>query len=100
MWRAFARSNSKVALVFRVPLKVGAAQPLRITLNPVDYYTADQLGDAIIALGDSIAANKDFLLLQDRSSVVGLSFMALLLQVVCLKHEGFKEEKEWRLFHM
>jgi hypothetical protein len=45
---------------------------------------------------ENIGANIDFLRSLDRQRIVNIVFEALRMGVVCLKHEGFREEREWR----
>jgi hypothetical protein len=47
----------------------------------------------------NIHANRDFLRTVDRSHIVSTVFAMLLAGVVCLKHEGFHEEREWRAIY-
>jgi hypothetical protein len=100
MWRAFARAGARVALVFRVPLKVGRAQPLRTILHPVEYHSSAEVGAELSAIADNVVREKEFLAGADRRTVVVFAFLSLLLNVVCLKHEGFREELEWRLIYL
>ncbi len=99
MWRAFARASARVALVFRLPLRTGFAQPLGLFMSPVAYFTGDDLADELLAVRDGVVANQEFLRSTDRATLVGFAFFMLLLTVVCLKHEGFREEREWRIMH-
>lgn len=99
MWRAFARTTARVAIVFKLPLIPGFAQPLRLLLSPVAYFTPEELSLELIAVKESVTANGDYLRSLDRNTVVGFAFFMLLLGVVCLKHEGFKEEREWRMIY-
>lgn len=99
MWRAFARTTARVAIVFRLPFTPGFAQPLRLLLSPVAYFTTEELAAELKSVQDSIKNNLDFLRATDRAVVVGFAFFMLMLGVVCLKHEGFKEEREWRIIY-
>jgi hypothetical protein len=46
-----------------------------------------------------IRTNLDFLRSVDRSILVGTVFNTLMSAVSCLKHEGFHEEREWRVIY-
>jgi hypothetical protein len=48
---------------------------------------------------DSIRSNQPFLRTVDRSRLLGMVFMMLIAGVVCMKHEGFHEEREWRVIY-
>lgn len=99
MWRAFARTSARVALVFKFPIIPGFAQPLRLLLSPVAYFTPEELSLELAAVKDSVIANAEYLRSLDRNIVVGFALFMLLLGVVCLKHDGFKEEREWRMIY-
>jgi hypothetical protein len=47
----------------------------------------------------NIHSNADYLRTVERSILVRTVFMMLLAGVVCLKHEGFREEREWRAIY-
>src|SRR4029077_14302781 len=42
---------------------------------------------------------RDFLRTVDRTYLVRVIFAMLLAGVVCIKHEGFREEREWRAIY-
>lgn len=99
MWRAFARTSARVALVLRIPLVPSAAQSLRVLFSPVAYFTSEQLGERIAEVIQKVKANEAYLQSVDRQQVLMKAFFMLLLGVVCLKHEGFVEEREWRIIY-
>jgi hypothetical protein len=45
---------------------------------------------------EHVGANVDFLKSLERPVLVGYLFNTLVMRVLCLKHEGFHEEREWR----
>ena len=47
----------------------------------------------------NLGTSRDFLRSIDRQVVVGTVFIMLLAGVTCLKHEGFREEREWRAIY-
>ena len=99
MWRAFGNTPTKVALVIRIPYQSNATQALSIVFSPVAYMSeADVFAslDEVARLG---AENLEFLKAQDRQMLVTWMFTMLFANLTCLKHEGFKEEKEWRAIH-
>jgi hypothetical protein len=53
----------------------------------------------LLSVVDNIALNQDFLQSADRTMVCATLFYMLLTGVVCLKHEGFDEEREWRMIY-
>jgi hypothetical protein len=99
MWRAFSRSSARVAIVMRLPLTEGSAAPLNLLLSPVSYFTDTQVYGELHSVARNIEANRDFLQKTNRPSVVSVAFHMLVLAALCLKHEGFHEEREWRLIY-
>lgn len=96
MWRAFGNSPARVAFVFRIPAFSGAAIKLNLIFSPVAYLTDTEVHSAISTILHNVEENAEFLRTLDHKEIVGYIFTMLLAGVTCLKHEGFKEEREWR----
>lgn len=100
MWRAFTRGGARVALVLKLPLADEmAAASLNLLLSPVAYYTEAQVESELQSVINNIKANFEFLRAVDRRLVLATVFYMLVTSVICLKHEGFDEEEEWRLIY-
>jgi len=100
MWRAFARATPGIALVLRILLAPPtAAQSFHVLFSPVAYFTDRQVDAELNAVIENIRTNRDFLRTTDREQVLSVVFHMLLMAVVCLKHEGFCEEREWRVVY-
>jgi hypothetical protein len=99
MWRAFGRSGPRVALVFTIPLDSGVAAPLNILFSPVAYFDDARLNAEMYRVIAQIRGNREFLRTLERSRLIAMAFTMLVSGVVCLKHEGFKEEREWRVIY-
>jgi hypothetical protein len=99
MWRAFGREGARVALVLKLPDFSEATGALNIMFSPVAYSTESQAHDVLHEVAENIRANNDFLRSLDRSVVVGVVYNMLVVGVCCLKHEGFLEEREWRVIY-
>lgn len=100
MWRAFGGNNTaRVALVFKVPRYSGAALALNIMFSPVAYLTENEVHDVLQEIIRNIDQNREFLKTVDRQILVGIVFNTFLAAVTCLKHEGFREEREWRVIY-
>jgi hypothetical protein len=99
MWRAFGSNTARVAMIFNVPWYSDGAQALNITLNPVAYLNTEEAHAEINAAIKNIRENCDFLRSIDRSVLIGSIFNMLVAGVTCLKHEGFHEEREWRVIY-
>lgn len=100
MWRAFASSNvARVALVLRIP-KLGAGSAgLNLMFSPVAYLNEGEVHTELDTIIQNIRTNCGFLRSVDRQFIIGMVFAMLLAGVVCLKHEGFHEEREWRVIY-
>jgi hypothetical protein len=97
MWRAFGQSGpARVALVLRLPLHPTSALSLSILFSPVAYFADETLNNELAATADNVRQNAAFLQTANRVHLVATVFHMLLLAVLCLKHEGFREEREWR----
>jgi hypothetical protein len=99
MWRAFGGNSARVALVFRVPWFSGGAQALNIMFSPVAYLTEPQAHDVVHEVIKNVGANHEFLRSLDRQLIVSYLVTMLIAGVTCLKHEGFREEREWRAIY-
>ncbi len=99
MWRAFGGNAARVALVFSVPWLSGSSTALRILFSPVAYLDEDQVHAVLDEVISNIGANREFLKSQGRDLIVNWVFTLLLAGVTCLKHEGFREEREWRAIY-
>jgi hypothetical protein len=95
MWRAFG-SHPRVALVFDVPWHTPATLALGITFSPVSYLNGTVVHEMLERVVGNIAREKDFLAALPVGEFRAMLFQVLLSGVSCLKHEGFKEEREWR----
>ena len=97
MWRAFGGGAARVALVLKIPLEPGIAQGVGLSMSPVSYYSTDQLGAELASVAKNIETNAAYLRETGRQMVVASAFATLMMRVICLKHEGFHEEVEWRI---
>jgi hypothetical protein len=100
MWRAFGNSTvPRVAIVFKVPLLSGAADALKILFSPVAYLDETKVYEMMHSIITAANREVEFLKTVERQTVIAYIFQMLLAAVVCLKHEGFKEEAEWRAIY-
>ena len=99
MWRAFGGTAARVAFVLRLPLTYASAYSLRLILSPVAYFKDQQVDAEILGVIDNIRANQPLLCTVDRQTLLTMVFAMLLTAVVSLKHEGFHEEREWRVIY-
>lgn len=99
MWRAFGGNTARVAIVFGIPRVSGGASALNIMFSPVAYLTEVELESVLNEVIANIRENCALLRSIDRQIIIGTVFNMLLAGVTCLKHEGFREEREWRAIY-
>lgn len=97
MWRAYGRDAAKAALVLKMPIQPGEALGLRVLFSPVEYLTPEQLETEFLAAVQNIKQHIGFLKGVKPELLSNMAFFMLVLAALCLKHEGFKEEREWRV---
>jgi hypothetical protein len=100
MWRAFGGQQARVALVIKMPLEdINAGDALKIWLSPVAYFSDAEFCEELDNLLRNVALNLDQLKQVSRPILISSLFIMLVSMVVCLKHEGFDEEREWRIVY-
>jgi hypothetical protein len=100
MWRAFGGTTARVALVLRLPwFSGGGAEALNLMFSPVAYLREEEAQAVMADVIGNVRANVDFLRSVERALVVNAVFNMLSAGVTCLKHEGFLEEREWRVIY-
>ncbi|PTR10688.1 hypothetical protein C8R32_101218 [Nitrosospira sp. Nsp5] len=97
MWRAFGGNGARVGIVLKLPWYAEKAGTLNVSFSPVAYLPKDKAHEMMDKVIGNIDANSDFLRSVDRSLIVKAVFSMLEFSVECLKHEGFHEEREWRV---
>ena len=99
MWRAFGGTGTRVGIVLRFPYVSISAVSLALIFSPVAYLPesgAHRVIDQVIA---NVQANRDYLRALKREVLAQLVFQMFASGIVCLKHEGFHEEREWRAIY-
>jgi hypothetical protein len=99
MWRAFGGNTARVAIVVSIPKYSGAAISMNLLFSPVAYLREDEVYEVINEIIENVGENYEFLSTVDRQIILGTVFNMLLASVTCLKHEGFREEREWRAIY-
>jgi hypothetical protein len=100
MWRAFGGNTARVAIVLKIPWTSKGAEALNISFNPVTYLAENEMHQAIVEAIKNVGKNSEFLRSVERKVVVNWCFHMLLTGVTCTKHEGFREEQEWRAIYL
>jgi hypothetical protein len=100
MWRAFGGGNiARVAVVLNVPWISDIGDDLKLTFSPVEYLTSDDANSQLDAVVENVKNQCEFLKSIERSKLIGAVFNMVLSRVLCVKHEGFHEEREWRVIY-
>jgi hypothetical protein len=100
MWRAFGGGQiGRVAFVLKIPSSPPVGALLNLWVSPVEYFSDDELANELRALSSNVQAKIDVLKQAPRPMLIGAVFAMLVAGIVCLKHEGFLEEREWRIVH-
>jgi len=82
-----------------IPTMSQVTLALGLIFSPVAYLAESSVHKGLAEIIENIHANADYLRTVERSILVRTVFMMLLAAVVCLKHEGFREEREWRAIY-
>jgi hypothetical protein len=100
MWRAFGRvPAARAAIVTKLP-GPDAASGLGVVLVPVAYFDYENLEKELKRIVRNIKKHKIFLRSLPRDKIKDAVFLMLLNTAVSLKHEGFREEREWRIVYV
>lgn len=101
MWRAFgADAGARVALVFNVPPLSGAVEFLGCIFSPVAYLNEDRAHKLLSEIMLNAEREKEFLLTLSCEELRNWVFFSFVVATTCVKHEGFKEEREWRIVYL
>jgi Protein of unknown function (DUF2971) len=99
MWRAFGGESARVAFVIKIPFENTVGALLNVWISPVAYFRDDELSKEFEDVASNVQQNLEMLLAAPRQILIGAIFMMLVAGVACLKHEGFHEEREWRIVY-
>lgn len=98
MWRAYGGSAG-VAMVLRNSILENELQDIKAYTAPVCYWTKEELSIKFNNLVKRIHENTEFLKQSPKERLIYSLFFALRIFVLCTKHPGFSEEREWRVFY-
>jgi hypothetical protein len=99
MWRGFGGTATRIGIVLRIPYPSLSSLPLNIIFSSVAYLSESATHKDLEEVIGNVRANRDYLRMIGRDALVKLVFISFLFRVVCLKHEGFHEEREWRAIY-
>jgi hypothetical protein len=98
MWRAFGGTSTRIGIVLNLPYTFSTLQ-LNIIFSSVAYFSESRAREDLETVIGNIRDKREYLRTIERDALVRLVFLTFLFRVVCLKHEGFHEEKEWRAIY-
>lgn len=95
MWRAYGT----VALVLNKDVFMSTSSALKAYTSPVAYLSPQSFERELDGVNDNIEANLGYLRSLDPGILTGSVFSMLRFAVLCTKHPGFREEREWRVIY-
>ena len=98
MWRAYGGITG-VAVVMNGAPFLGSSSALNAYTSPVAYFSEASFGREFSKLLDGFAANAEMLGTLGEEQVLRNIFEAFRCALVCTKHPGFREEREWRVIY-
>ncbi|MDO8980307.1 MAG: DUF2971 domain-containing protein [Afipia sp.] len=98
MWRAYGGATG-VAIVLNGAPMVAATDALKAYTSPVAYLNAGKFETEFQRLLSSVAQNADFVKAKGEDVALANMFAAFRAAILCTKHPGFHEEREWRVIY-
>jgi len=98
MWRAYGK-NSGIALVINPERVLSESGVLPVAISPVVYFGTDGIKTQLKIITHNIAKNIDQIRNQGKKAVIEMVFRVLMFGILCTKHPGVAEEKEWRIIY-
>lgn len=98
MWRAYG-GDTGVAIVLNNGPFLSESDALKAYTSPVAYLTPLEFQAQFQRIADKIEENAPFLSSIGQERVNGYIFNMLRFAMMCTKHPGFREEKEWRIIY-
>jgi Protein of unknown function (DUF2971) len=98
MWRAYG-GGAGVALVVNGGPFLRPSNALRAYASPVAYFHNAQVEEAFTQILSNVENNGDFVRSLGEQQLQGNMFAVLRYAILCTKHPGFHEEREWRVIY-
>jgi Protein of unknown function (DUF2971) len=100
MWRAFGGdASARVALVLRVPLSSKSVNYLGCYFSPVVYSDSDSADGIFSEIVQLVSAEYKLLKSLSYEDLRNWIYLSFVVAITCVKHSGFKEEREWRIVY-
>lgn len=99
MWRAYGQGSIGTAIVLNKEPLFSSTDALNSYSSPVAYLDDEELATDLENIIENISKERHWLASHGDNVLETRLFSMLLFAVTCLKHPGFKEEREWRIIH-
>ncbi|MEI6343448.1 MAG: DUF2971 domain-containing protein [Verrucomicrobiota bacterium] len=99
MWREYGGKAGCVGIVLNIPRESRAAADLGVAFSPVAYMDDDKVRGWLDDVAQRSMDELDFLRSLGVDGLRRAIVQMLVIAATCMKHEGFSEEREWRLVH-
>lgn len=96
MWRAYG-GQTGVALVLNGTVMLGNSTALNVFSSPVAYLTPNAFAAQFKKIAEKMESEVDYIKSLGQETVKQIVFTMLRFAVLCTKHPGFHEEREWRV---
>ncbi|CBK40835.1 conserved protein of unknown function [Nitrospira defluvii] len=95
MWRAYG-GQAGVALVINGAVMFSKSNTLNVFSSPINYLNPDAFAAQFEQIAKNMESEVDFIKSLGKEAVKQIVFIMLRFAVLCTKHPGFHEEREWR----
>lgn len=99
MWQSYG-SRAGAAIVFNPGPFLRSTDALPIWVSPVAYIGLLGVQTELQKIAEKMHSNLAVLAAVPRDELLEIAFRTLVSLVVSSKHEGFREEREWRIVHL
>ncbi len=98
MWRAYGQGNG-VALVLNNTPFMAETSELKAISTPVSYLAPDEYKQKLERIYATLVGRRDEVVGLGREMIYGCIFQMVKVDMLCTKHHGFAEEREWRVLY-
>jgi hypothetical protein len=99
MWRAYG-GRTGVAIVLKNGPFLTPSTALKAYSSPVGYFSAEQFKREFHQIADAAHIHADILSKLGREAIMTNIFNMFKFAMLCTKHPGFHEEREWRIVYL
>jgi hypothetical protein len=99
MWRAYGGNVAGIALVLNTDFLQSEATSLESATSPVHYGGPAEFASEMRQLVEALEGAPELVSAVPRENVKAILFNAFRYAILSTKHQGFSEEREWRVLH-